>query len=110
MVKKNNKNLKFWILIFNLTATKRKSIDAVEAEFELKELLILVHDQNKDQFIDINNIVWHGKKPPKDQTIKIRLMHRIPNSMLIGASVLATSGIILAIGYLCFNIKFRQHR
>lgn len=76
----------------------------------MKELLIMVHDQNKNKFIKINEVMWHGKNPPKDQTIKVILLHKIPKSMLIIAAILATSGIVLVVCFLVFNVKFRNHR
>ena len=51
-----------------------------------------------------------GRNPPTDQTIKIRTIYKIPKSIYIGMCVLASTGILLAFGFLIFNIKFRQHR
>ncbi|CAF0720835.1 unnamed protein product [Brachionus calyciflorus] len=97
------------IKLVQLIGKEIKNLDD-DVEHELNEKLILVHDQNKNQFVQINEIVWHGKNPPKDQTIKVKLMYELPNSMLIGAAILSTCGIILAIGFLIFNIKYRKHR
>jgi hypothetical protein len=51
-----------------------------------------------------------GRNPPTDQTIKIRTLYKIPKSIFIGMCILASTGILLAFGFLIFNIKFRQHR
>lgn len=53
---------------------------------------------------------FKGKNPPTDQTIKIRSLYKVPNSIFISMSIIAVAGIIVAIGFLCFNIKFREHR
>lgn len=82
----------------------------VDYKYELKEVLILVHDQYRNKFIEINEIKWHGKNPPKDQTIRVNILHKIPKKMLIIAAILASSGILLAICFLIFNLKFRRHR
>lgn len=81
-----------------------------EKVLDLDEVLIYVNDQNEDKFYLKNEIKWHGKRPPTDQTIKIRELYKIPRKIFYGMAVLATSGILLALGFLFFNIKFRKHR
>lgn len=89
---------------------KLEQLLANEEKSGLTEVLISVYDQNEKKFYTKNEITWHGRNPPTDHTITIRTMYKIPKSIYIGMCSLASTGILLAFGFLTFNIKFRQHR
>lgn len=74
------------------------------------ESLIFVHDQNEDSYINFNTIKWHGKNPPRDHTIKIKILFKISKTIFSGMCALASLGILIGILFLVFNIKFRKHR
>lgn len=80
----------------------------VISSIRIEEIVISMFDQNTNTFHDVNEIFWHGNKPPTDKTMT--RINRTPKSIFIGMFVLATTGIAIAIAFLIFNIKFRKHR
>jgi gamma-aminobutyric acid type B receptor len=77
---------------------------------DLKEYMIYVHDRSENEFYEYDTIKWHGKNPPKDHTIRIKILLKISNSVFMGMSVLATIGVFIGLLFLFFNIRFRKHR
>jgi gamma-aminobutyric acid type B receptor len=75
---------------------------------DVTQRVIYLHDQNFDEFIPINNILWHGKSFPIDHTVKT--INKIPMRIFIGMSILTCAGILLAFCFLMFNVRFRKHR
>ena len=77
---------------------------------DLRESLIYIHDQNENEFHELERIRWHGKNAPRDHTIKVKLLNKISSTVFLAMSCLALVGILLAMLFLFFNIRFRKHR
>nr|QVK45717.1 G protein-coupled receptor [Proales similis] len=76
----------------------------------INSVVVYVHEQSSNKFHAKQNIAWHGKKPPNDHTIKIEILYQVPTQIFAVMSILATGGILLALLFLIFNIKFRAHK
>jgi hypothetical protein len=89
---------------------KLEQLIAKTSDSILMERTIFVHDQTENKFHYKNEIIWHGKNPPSDQTIRVHLLYKIPTSLFVFTALQASVGILVAFAFLIFNIKFRKHR
>ncbi|XP_072016016.1 gamma-aminobutyric acid type B receptor subunit 2-like [Amphiura filiformis] len=53
-------------------------------------------------------VVWQGGKPPVDAFIEVRQIQRINRGLYAFIALLACLGIVLALGFLVFNILYRE--
>ncbi|XP_077997579.1 gamma-aminobutyric acid type B receptor subunit 2-like [Glandiceps talaboti] len=62
--------------------------------------------------LDLNEdvVLWRGGSPPRDRPIIRRVRHVVSLVLYIGVCSLGCVGIILALIFLFFNLRFRNHR
>ena len=58
-------------------------------------------------FLNFDNT---GGKPPADSIMEKDMQQTISSDLFIGMTTLAVAGIILALGFLAFNVHYRNRR
>ncbi|XP_038052112.1 gamma-aminobutyric acid type B receptor subunit 1-like [Patiria miniata] len=93
----------------------RKGLMQVEQNQDGAEVRVGIYhptaeDENKLRWTNDPRIVWQGGKPPADSILEEELPQTISQDLFIGMAILAAAGIVLAIGFLAFNVRFRNRR
>ncbi|CAH1249663.1 GABBR2 [Branchiostoma lanceolatum] len=60
--------------------------------------------------IALHSVQWQGDNPPRDKTLRVEELRRVPLALYVMISVMAMFGIFMAIVFLFFNIKYRNQR
>ncbi|XP_019613608.1 PREDICTED: gamma-aminobutyric acid type B receptor subunit 2-like [Branchiostoma belcheri] len=60
--------------------------------------------------IALHNVQWQGDNPPRDKTLRVEELRRVPLALYLMISVMAMLGVFMAIVFLFFNIKYRNQR
>ncbi|XP_022083422.1 gamma-aminobutyric acid type B receptor subunit 1-like isoform X2 [Acanthaster planci] len=93
----------------------RKGLMQVEQQQDETEVRVGIYhpsslEENKLEWTNDPPIVWQGGKPPADSIQEKEIPQTISHGLFIGVSTLATAGILLALGFLAFNVRFRKRR
>ncbi|XP_072030203.1 gamma-aminobutyric acid type B receptor subunit 1-like [Amphiura filiformis] len=86
-----------------------------KTQTELVSHIVGYHDIRKDQLRWVSNLLWQDNEVPLDHTPQIiitykRVQSGIPSYIFFIMCAMATSGGILALSFLTFNIKFRKQK
>lgn len=79
-------------------------------ESGMVQFAIYVEESNDLIYIEETEIKWHGDFPPKSTTEQVFVTKYKNEILIICACVLAGVGVLVAILFLTFNIKNREHK
>ncbi|XP_070534990.1 gamma-aminobutyric acid type B receptor subunit 2-like [Ptychodera flava] len=93
----------------------RQGLMQVEQNQNGTEVRVGIYDPSssadmKITWSDNPTIRWQGGKPPADREQILEKHQTISFSLFISMTTLSAMGILLAIGFLWFNLRYRHHR
>ncbi|XP_033640526.1 gamma-aminobutyric acid type B receptor subunit 1-like isoform X2 [Asterias rubens] len=93
----------------------RKGLMQVEQSQNGDEKLVGIYNPSSPNGFELEwtkdpPIIWAGGKPPADSVLEKELPQTISADLFIGMTALAIVGVVLAAGFLRFNIHYRNRR
>ncbi|XP_077989812.1 gamma-aminobutyric acid type B receptor subunit 1-like [Glandiceps talaboti] len=93
----------------------RQGLMQVEQLQSGKEVRVGIYDPSSSADIKITwsdnpTIVWQGGKPPADAEQIIEQLQVVTFALFVTMATLASIGIVIALGFLWFNLRYRYHR
>ncbi|XP_063956536.1 gamma-aminobutyric acid type B receptor subunit 1-like isoform X1 [Lytechinus pictus] len=93
----------------------RKGLMQVERQIGNTEVRVGIYDPSRSPGDELtwsqeNPITWKGGRPPLDSIIERETRVNISVAIFIVMTALAVSGIVMAVAFLAFNIKYRAKR